>query len=322
MNSVPLAYRFLLIVLLPVIVAVLYVKGQRYDPALIDFKAVTPQEMQSPSASLQSIQESSSPAVAGGIKGFRQVGQLHNYTKDNLYEYIDGHAEYFIGAGFIALVVTEYVGLDSKATEAEIRTEVFDMGKSIQAFGVLADESGENATPVSVGAMGFKTLGGVNFIKGRYYVKIAALHPGTPVLKFAKSFDETLPPGKDSFEVFTKLPDIGKVTKTRFIKEGYRGLDFLRNVIEREYSTGGRKITVALITGNEQEIRSVTLSFHEYFKKSGIPNEKSERSGKEFYRVQDKYEGAWFLIPSGDALFCVFGTDDEGILGYFTGRKG
>ena len=322
MNPVSLIYRLLLIGLLPLIAAVLYFKGQRYDPALIDFKTVARQEAPSPIASFQSVRESTALPALGEITGFRQLGQPHNYTKENLYEHVDGHAEYFISAGFIGLTVTEYIAAGSKATEAEVQTEVFDMGKGIQAFGVLADESGENPPPISVGAMGFKTSGGINFIKGRYYVKISALDPKASVLTFAKIFAETLPSGKDSFQVFAKLPDIGKVTNTRFIREGYRGLDFLHNVIEREYSKGGRKITVALITGSEREIRSVMSSFYAYFKKSGIPNEKVEKDGKEVYKVMDKYEGNWLLIPGRDAIFCVFGTDDEEIVGYFTKEKG
>jgi hypothetical protein len=237
--------------------------------------------------------------------------------KENLYEYVDGHAEYFIGAGFIGLAVTEYAGEGSNASEGEIRAEVFDMGKSIQAFGVLADESGDKPVPVSVGSMGSKTSDGVNFIRGRYYVKISALDPKAPVLKFAKAFAETLPPGKDSFDSFGKLPNIGKVLNTRFVREGYRGLDFLRNVIEREYSKDDRKITVALLAGSEQEIRSVMSSFQNYFRKSGMPNERLERGGREFYKVIDKYEGNWFLIPSGDAVFAVFGTDDDEIVSHF-----
>ncbi len=74
---------------------------------------------------------------------------------------MNGHAEYFISAGFTGLTVTEYIESSSVAKQAEIQAEVFDMGKSIQAFGVLADESGENASPVSIGDMGFRTSGGL-----------------------------------------------------------------------------------------------------------------------------------------------------------------
>ena len=196
------------------------------------------------------------------------------------------------------------------------------MGKGIQAFGVLVDESGDNSQAVSVGTMGFKTSGGVNFIKGRYYVKVNAYNPKAPALKFAKEFSNTLSPGQDSFnKVFSMFPDLGKVGKTRFVKEGYRGLDFLHNVIERGYSTGEKKITVALMTGREEEMKSLLASFMEYFRKSGIRYERTARDGIEAYRVKDKYEGNWFLIPGKSAIFGLFGTDDEGILKFFAKGK-
>jgi hypothetical protein len=287
MKSVPLRYRIFLIGLLPCIAAVIYFSGQRYDTSLIDFKKEAGRQAPvSPTLSPLSAERSTIVPTSQEIAGFRQFGQARRYTKENLYEHVDGHAEYFISAGFAGLTVTEYITSGSGAKQAEIQAEVFDMGKSIQAFGVLADESGENAAPVAVGAMGFKTSGGVNFIKGRYYVKITVFSPRTPVLKFAKRFADTLSQAeKGSFQVFSKFPNLGKIEKTRFVKESYRGLDFLHNVIEREYSTGDKKIKVALVTGSGQEMKSLLSSFLDYFKKYAIPYEKIEKSGKEIGRA-------------------------------------
>ncbi len=328
MNPVPLKYRLVLVGLLPLIAGVLYFKGQKYDPALIDFKTTLHKEIPGPVASPQAILESQPlPAskdkdIAKDISGFRKIGESRRYTKDNLYEHVDGHAEYFISAGFQGLTVTEYISAGSSATQSEVQAEVFDMGRSIQAFGVLADESGENPSPVPVGTMGYKTSGGVNFIKGKYYVKISTFSPKTPAIKFAKAFADTLSSGQDSFRIFSKLPDIGKVVNTRFAKEGYRGLDFLHNVIEREYSTNSGKVKVALMTGSEHEIRPLLSSFAEYFGKSGVRYEKTDKGAIEVYKVLDKYEGNWFLIRSKDSVFGVFGTDDEEILKSFIKEKG
>jgi len=322
MKSVPLRYRILLIGLLPCIAAVIYFSGQKYDASLIDFRTeAVRQALVSATTSHPSAEQSTIVPTSQEIAGFLQFGQARRYTKENLYEHVDGHAEYFISAGFAGLTVTEYITSGSRAKQAEIQAEVFDMGKSIQAFGVLADESGENAAPVAVGAMGFKTSGGVNFIKGCYYVKITAFSPRTPVVKFAKGFADTLSAEKGSFQVFSKLPNIGKIEKTRFVKESYRGLDFLHNVVERQYSIGDKKIKVALVTGSGQEMKSLLFSFFDYFKKYAIPYEKIEKSGKEVYRVIDKYEGNWFLIPAHEAIYSVFGTEDEGILQYFVKEK-
>jgi len=317
MRSARLVSRIVLLALLPGIAVVLFLNGQHYDPSLIDFTKISEKNASGPGISAQSAETSLSVPEVKVIAGLRQTGRAQSFTKDNLYEHVNGHAEYFISAGFVELAVTEYLLSDSASARSEIQVEVFDMGKSIHAFGILADESGENAQSIDIGTMAFRTSNGINFFKGRYYVKIFAVKPNLPVLQFAREFSETLPAAQDSFEIFALLPAIGKAEKTRFIKEGYRGLDFLHNVIEREYAAGGKKITVALIDCSGLEQERLLTAFFRYFNKSGMHYETKERSGREFYRVPDKYEGNWFLIPSRKALFAVFGTEDESVVEYF-----
>jgi hypothetical protein len=312
-----LLLRLGLIGILPLIALTLYVKGQKYDPALLDFTKAGGQETSNPAALPQTVTESASPAAVSDFAGFRRVGQERRYTKDNLYEHVDGHAEYFISAGFEGLAVAEYAPVGSSTLKAEIQTEVYDMGNDIQAFGVLVDESGENAPAVSIGTMGFRNSGGINFFKGRYYVKITALDPKLPLMSFAKTFAGSLPAARGTFTAFDRLPRIGTQGKTRFIKEGYRGLDFFHNVIEREYTIDGRKIILALLAGSRQEMAQTVQAFLQYVKKAGMPIEQSEQADKTIYKVNDKYEGNWFLIASSKAVFAVFGTDDEAVLGHF-----
>jgi hypothetical protein len=323
MNSVPLRYRLLLLGLLPIVAVVLYVTGQSYDPALIDFKSVVKEEATGAAAQPESALAVLAPSTpVKDLAGYSQLGRARTYTKDNLYEHVDGHAEYFISAGFAGLVVYDFIATGSKAAEPDLQAEVFDMGKTIQAFGVLVDESGEKPESVSVGDMGFKTSGGVNFIRGRYYVKISAPNPKASSLKFALAFAETLPAGKDSFQGFAKLPRIGKIQATRFIKEGYLGLDFLHNVVEREYLSGDKKIKVALMSGSAQEMQALKTAFFDYFRKSKISYEKLGSTAFEAYRVVDKYEGNWFFIPAKDSIFAVFGTNDEAVLDTMFKGKG
>lgn len=331
MSSASLTYRLILLALLPCLAAILYAGGQSYDPALIDFKTVNGKSTQ-PDLSEKAV---SSPEPAGktvpaagtkDLAGFRLSGKELHYTKDNLFEHVDGHAEYFISAGFKGLTVSEYAPAGGSASRDGIEVEVYDMGKSIQAFGVLSDESGDNAKAAPVGTMGFRTSGGINFIKGGYYVKISSFDPKIPILGFAKAFSETIsagPGGSDSFsKAFSGFPDLGRAGKTRFIKEGYRGLDFLRNVIERDYTVGDKKITVALMPGSVQETKALLTSFMDYFNKSGIQYDKTEKNGYEVYKVMDKYEGNWLLIPGHDTIVAVFGSDDVEILKHFAKRKG
>ena len=321
MRSARLVYRIILLALLPGIAVILFLNGQHYDTSLIDFTSVSGERASGPDASARPAETALAVPEVKVIAGLRPLGRAKRFTKGNLYEHVNGHAEYFISAGFVELTVTEYISSGSASAQADIQVEVYDMGKSIHAFGVLTDESGENARPVAVGTMAFRTSGGINFFKGRHYVKISVVNPKLHVLQFAQEFSNTMPVEQDAFGIFALLPAIGKTEKTRFIKEGYRGLDFLRNVIEREYTAGGKKITVALIDGSGQEMERLQTAFFAYFNRSGMRYEKKEKSGREFYRMIDKYEGNWLLIPSRNALFAVFGTEDETVVEYFAKAK-
>ena len=317
MKPVQLLLRLGLISILPLIALTLYVKGQKYDPALLDFTKTQAQEKSGPAVLLQTVTESASPLAVSDLAGFRRVGQERRYTKENLYEHVNGHAEYFISAGFEGLAVAEYAKAGSSELKVAIQSEVYDMGKDIQAFGVLVDESGENAPEVSIGTMGFRNSGGINFIKGRYYVKITSMDPKLPLISFSEVIAETLPAASGSLTAINRLPRIGKAGKTRFIKEGYRGLDFFNNVIEREYTIDSKKIILALLAGSPQEIKKTVPAFLEYVKRSGMPMERSEKADRTIYKINDKYEGSWFLIASPNAVFAVFGTDDNAVLRHF-----
>lgn len=314
-------YRILLLALLPCIAVFIYAKGQKYDPALLDFKAHKGSGPPQTEKTAEQLSSNVSAPIPTELDGFRQFGKSREYTKENLYEQVNGHAEYFISAGFVRLSVLEYVVTGSQSSQSDIQAEVYDMGKNIQAFGVLVDESGENPAPAQVGSMGFKTSNGVNFIKGKYYVKISAFNNKTPVLKFAKSFEKTLNAGADAKAVFSKFPDIGKINSTRFIKEGYRGLDFLRNVVEREYSFNGKTIQVALLAEKENEAQKLMSALLVHFKKSDTKFDKTLRNGKDIYKVIDKYEGDWFLISGQGVLFGIYGNADEEVLKHFTKGK-
>ncbi|MBF0329997.1 MAG: hypothetical protein HQL10_12630 [Nitrospirae bacterium] len=310
--------RTILILVLPCIAAVIYLKGQKYDPALLDFKA----SAKSTAESIQKDetatgQKESSSALPSDIEGFKQFGKTREFNKDNLFEHVNGHAEYFISAGFKKLSVIEYVSSTSKPSQPELQAEVYEMGSGLQAFGVLIDESGAKAEAVNIGTMGFKTSAGISFFKGRYYVKIAPYSGKPPLMLFASKFEKKLPAAGGEFSAFSKLPALGKTVATRFIKEGYRGLDFFKNVIEREYAVDGKTLQIALISGKDKEIKDFATALNSYLQKSAISFEKESKQNKEIYKISDKYEGNWYVVLEKTAAFGIFGASDGSILRHF-----
>jgi hypothetical protein len=295
-------YRVLLLALLPVIALLIYMEGQHYDPALIQFQ------------SSESKRDSMALFFPGEIAGFNRAGQIRLFTKENLYEYVNGHAEYFISAGFIGLAVGEYGKAGYEETDPEVVIDVYDMGKSIQAFGVLSDESDGNLSEIRTGLTGFRTPQGISFVKGRYYIRISTFNEKIPLESLTERIESTIDTESEPFPEVARLPELGKVVSTRFIKEAYRGLDFINNVIEREYEVNGETVAVFVVTGGEEKIRKLVSSFIDFFRQSDIQYSVIEEKGRGVYRINDPYEGDWVLVSFPDALFGIYGSFDDTII--------
>ena len=291
------AYRMILLALLPLVALLIYFNGQHYDPALINF------------SSSESSIDSLSGLFPPEINNLSLTGQIRTYTKNNLYEYVNGHAEYFISSGFVKLAVGEY-SINSK-DDPDVVIDIYDMGKSIHAFGILSDESGGKITDIHSGLTGFKTPQGLSFIKGQYYIKISSFSSTASPESFIESLDRRISAGSDPFPEFTDLPDIGQVITTRFIKEAYRGLDFINNVIEREYNVNGKTVHIFVLTDKSEIVQDKVHLLIQYLNDSDINFTESHEQEKTVYKVNDPYEGDWVLISSSDSIMGIFGSYNE-----------
>lgn len=300
--------RLLLLGLLPIIAVILFLEGQEYDSALIDFQ---------PSA-----RTSSTALFPRVIDGFNRSGQIQLYTPENLYEYVNGHAEYFLDAGFMNLWVGEYLKTDSDPDRPEVVVEIYDMGKDIQAFGVLVDEAGDNSLDPDRDGMAFESSQGLSFAAGRHYIKIDVFDKNTSAKGFLHEIKKRVGETSDFGSLFSRFPDLGTVVRTRYIKEAYRGLGFVRNVMEREYSINGTKVQVLLATGDPKKVRDLTASFMKYFGDSDFQYESLESKGNRYYKIMDPYEGDWYLVPRDDTLFGIYGATDSGLLEPFLNNAG
>lgn len=107
------------------------------------------------------------------IQGWERDSKHDIYTPDNLFEYINGGAELYISYGFKELLALRY----KQGEDNEIKIDIFDMGRSVDAFGVFVHSA---ETPDDGIGQGSEYAAGLlNFWKDRYYVSILA-YPETP----------------------------------------------------------------------------------------------------------------------------------------------
>ncbi|MBF0455417.1 MAG: hypothetical protein HQL72_11455 [Magnetococcales bacterium] len=300
--------RAALLALLPVVAFLVYWDGQHYDPGLLVFQSQAKEQM---------IPANLFPDRWGGLK---RVGEIQRFDKENLYEYVNGHAEFFISSGFLSLALAEYGPEEAaKSGTPQATVELYHMGKPLHAFGTLMDETGAEAVPVEAGSMGFRSERDLRFIQGAYYIKISAFADSLPLERAVEALTQTLSPLQGEALLSFDFPLLGQTHSTRFIKENYRGLSFLGNILERTFNVGEKKIIAFLLLADPALIRQKDQALLTFFQQDQIPFSETEIAGLRLVRVEDPYEGDWFYLPVGERLLGLFGVSPEESMAHIKG---
>lgn len=295
----PLWSRWLLTLLLPLIALVIYWEGQDYESGLLQ---------------LQAPGQAAIPPLPEQLAGLPRFGQLRSYHADNLYEYINGHAEYYLSAGFQSLTVAEFA--PDGTQQPQLVVNLYHMGEPLFAFGVLMNELAPDAEHLEgVGSMAFTSGSGLNLILGPYYLQLSSfaetvdLQPATAAL--VESLRREL---GEVAELDLSFPDLGEPLATYFVKEDYRGLDFLHNVLERVFRRNDEEITLFLINGDQEQITETGRKLLAFLQQDGIPFDQQSFEGMSYHRVDDPYEGEWFFILEQTRLLGAFAAPSPELL--------
>jgi len=148
---------------------------------------------------------SAAGAATKPIAGWEPAGKPETYTRANLYDYIDGGADYYLAYDFRKATVQRY-----RHGRDEITVELYDMGSSADAFGAFANNPPREQPPV--GQQAAYAGGLLQFWKGPIYGRVFADHE-TPELKRA-----IIALGKEAATAIKqtgRLPDLLKALPTK-----------------------------------------------------------------------------------------------------------
>jgi len=107
------------------------------------------------------------PVFPEGISEWR-LAERATFDRSNLFDFIDGGAEVYLAYDFRHLSVALY----RAAEKPDIAVELYDMGSSDDAYGVLSvDPTGEH---VELGTMARYGAGLLRLCKGRWFIRILA----------------------------------------------------------------------------------------------------------------------------------------------------
>ena len=173
------------------------------------------------------------------VEGWSVASEVHSYSADNLWEYINGAAELFVEYD----VQTCYTG-DLTSGDLVVTVDYYDMGTPLNAFGVYVRERPDpgielaGATEALISPP-YQAL----LLKGSRYVKVNVFD-GELNESNGRSLLEAIAralPGPTEYPTELELlPESGRVAGTSgYQREGFLGLTELTDCLYAEYSHDG-----------------------------------------------------------------------------------
>lgn len=170
-------------------------------------------------------------ALLPELAGWQYQEEPQTYSPETLFEYINGAAEAYLSYDFKELIVAQY---QKDGTETTITLEIYDMDWPRQAFGIFSSERYPDNPEVDIGSAGYLEGEVLNFVSGRFYVKLLCYNGNdqTPdyLKQFAREVEARIKEKPGLPEIFQLFPDGGRIKNSeKFIKKNFMGFDFLSN---------------------------------------------------------------------------------------------
>ena len=110
---------------------------------------------------------------AAKATGAVPYGEVLWYTRDNLYDYINGMAEEYLDAGFVGLAHSEWKAAGATGN-AYVEIDLYNMGSAKGAAAVMTAPPDDKTAEVAPGVTAYRDEGFCEFGAGRYYVRLTA----------------------------------------------------------------------------------------------------------------------------------------------------
>jgi hypothetical protein len=211
------------------------------------------------------------------------------YLPENLFEYIDGAAEAFLSYNFQELLVAQYK--NKSFPTGSLTVEVYDMGTGLQAFGMYGAERTPDSAFIPIGVQGYYEEGSLNFLAGRYYIKLMCYDCGPAAENTLKSLAADIagrvPDKTDLPVLLAAFPRAGLAANSeKYILRNFQGLSFLQNGFQADYKLDGREFQCFIVeTADEAKAEALAGRYLDNYKRSGS-DIKSLEAGTAF---KDKY---------------------------------
>ncbi|MFC1580422.1 DUF6599 family protein [Thermodesulfobacteriota bacterium] len=181
--------------------------------------------------------------------GWNLSKPVKTFNPKNLWEHINGRAEFFLAYGMVQMIYAKYT--DSSRAGGYIDVSIYSMGTPTSAFGVFAGERQEDISVVNFGRRGYRFGAHLFIWKGPYYVRMIASEDSPRFrkmnLQMAKGLTPLLHDSGEPVWGLQALPKDDRVPGSeQFFKQDALGLEFMTDTYMARYRKKDILVTVFL----------------------------------------------------------------------------
>jgi hypothetical protein len=251
-------------------------------------------------------------------------GAPHVFTKETLFEHIDGQADLFLQYGFKKSIFAVYRNKNSSLDKIDL--DIYDMGDVVHAFGIFSRFRQEGRS-AGIGLASYLEDRYALFYKGNYFVVLQAAESNSSTLKqlaemiASRITDSSVPPKEikyfpkrglkpDSIEYYPQ-----GLMGHQFLKRGFKATYLVqgKTKVEREAAAESPDSSLFLaVFDNPEEAQSALKNFKEDLSKRGSAQAASPTQlGFEILKGQDAYQGRIIVVQKGRYLAGAAGFERE-----------
>jgi len=216
-------------------------------------------------------------------KSWELFNKIKQFTVQNLYEQINGGAEFFLAYDMVRMTFASFINSVKKGEFIDL--SIYDMGTPTNAFGVFSGERSKGGSPVRLGRAAYRSGANLFFWKGRYYVRVIASEETEKLRKTAMDFavrlNVFLENSGGPVWGLTALPQRGLVPESvQYVKVNAMGFDFMKNTYLARYRKGKIVVRVFLYRRDSpQTARTVVARYAGYAGEYGNGVDRINQSG-------------------------------------------
>jgi hypothetical protein len=238
-------------------------------------------------ASLAAPARAAAPACSL-VPGWTAQGALRNYAQDNLFEYMDGNAEGYLLYGFQTMQ-----GVTCQQGGTTLVIDISDFGDADSSYGMFSANRDPGQPTIKLGMGGQIVPRRAIFVKGKYYLEIAANPEGdfTAILRqWTAALDKTVEGSTEPPAALAWFPT-EKLQGLRLVPESVLGIRLLKRGYVGQYDVGKAFVV-------EEESPAAAAATMEKLRVR-FPGTVAAKLGDEAFLATDQYLGRLYIFRKG-----------------------